>query len=88
MIDIVKGETNYAMLSVKQIFKEAIVMQAQKIIMVHNHPSGDVLPSEKDIIITKKVLEAADTLGIQLVDHVIIAKDRYFSIIADLSKKH
>ena len=88
IVDIVKGETNYAMLSVKQIFKEAIVMQAQKIIMVHNHPSGDVLPSEKDIIITKKVLEAADTLGIQLVDHVIIAKDRYFSIIADLSKKH
>ena len=88
IVDIVKGETNYAMLSVKQIFKEAIVMQAQKIIMVHNHPSGDVLPSEKDIIITKKVLEAADILGIQLIDHVIIAKDRYFSIIADLSKKH
>ena len=56
--------------------------------MVHNHPSGVVEPSKKDIIITKKVLEAADILGIQLIDHVIIAKDRYFSIIADLSKKH
>ena len=88
IVDIVKGETNYASLSVKQIFKEAIIMQASKIIMVHNHPSGVADPSKKDIIITKKVLEAADILGIQLIDHVIIAKDRYFSIIADLSKKH
>ena len=84
IVDVVKGETNYASVSAKQIFSEAILMQAPKIVLVHNHPSGSLKPSKQDITITNKMIEAAEILGVKFVDHVIIAKDRFYSIIAEL----
>ncbi len=48
-------------------------------IIVHNHPSGDTQPSEDDLEITKRLVEAGKILGIDVVDHIIVAKDNYFS---------
>lgn len=52
---------------------------AYSVVLVHNHPSGDPEPSEDDLTITKRLIEAGKILGIEVVDHVIIAKNNYFS---------
>jgi len=63
----------------KIIFKLAVDELASGIIVVHNHPSGNLKPSESDINLTKKIKEAGKVLEIALLDHLIIAHDRYFS---------
>jgi DNA repair protein RadC len=63
----------------KIIFKLAVEELASGIIVVHNHPSGNLKPSESDISLTKKIREAGKVLEITVLDHLIIAHDRYFS---------
>lgn len=63
----------------KIIFKLALDDLASGIIVVHNHPSGNLKPSDSDINLTKKIKEAGKVLEISLLDHLIIAHDRYFS---------
>ena len=79
--DISYGGTNFAMIEPKEILAEAIKLQAPKIIMVHNHPSGDVIPSKADFNITDRIYEAAGILGIELLDHIIIGNNKYESIL-------
>ena len=81
IIDLSIGGTNYAVLEPKIVLEEPIKMQAQKIILVHNHPSGDPTPSEKDFRATDRIYEAADIMGIQLLDHVIIGKNNQFESV-------
>ena len=64
----------------RQIFKTALAESAAAIILVHNHPSGDPKPSEEDIEITKQITEAGDILGIQVLDHIIVGDNKYFSL--------
>ncbi len=63
----------------KIIFKLALEELASGIILVHNHPSGNLSPSQSDIDLTKKIKEAGKTLEIQLLDHLIIAGKKYYS---------
>jgi DNA repair protein RadC len=63
----------------KIIFKLAVDELASGIIVVHNHPSGNLKPSDSDINLTKKIKEAGKVLEISLLDHLIIDHDRYFS---------
>lgn len=63
----------------KIIFKAAVDELASGIIVAHNHPSGNLKPSESDINLTRKIKEAGKVLEITLLDHLIIAHDRYFS---------
>jgi len=84
--DISYGGTNFAMIEPKEILAEAIKLQAPKIIMVHNHPSGDVTPSKADFNITDRIYEATGLLGIELLDHIIIGNNQYESILG-LTKK-
>ena len=79
--DISYGGTNFAMVEPKEILAEAIKLQAPKIIMVHNHPSGDVTPSKADFDITDRVYEASEIIGIQLLDHIVIGGNKYESIL-------
>jgi len=67
----------------REIFKEAIKSSASRIILVHNHPSGDPTPSEEDISITKKLISAGEIIGIEVLDHVIIGKEGYYSYCED-----
>ena len=78
--DISYGGTNFAMIEPKEILNEAIKSQAPRMILVHNHPSGDTTPSKADYHITDRIYEAANLLGIEFLDHVIIGKDAYESV--------
>lgn len=78
--DISYGGTNFAMIDPKEILNEAIKTQAPKMILVHNHPSGDTTPSKADFNITDRIYEASELLGIQFLDHIIIAGSQYESI--------
>ena len=73
------GILNSSLIHPREIFKEAIKESANSVILVHNHPSGDPNPSQKDIEITKKIFEAGELLGINVLDHVIIGDGVYWS---------
>lgn len=76
------GGLDFAYIQPREIFKNAINSNAYGIIILHNHPSGDLEVSESDIALTKRMKEAGNILGIPLLDHIIIGdKDDFVSII-------
>lgn len=81
-IVVVKGDTNVVNVSIKQILAEPIKNQAPKIILAHNHPSGDSTPSMEDVLLTKEVMKACDIFGIKLLDHIVIGNNNYHSILS------
>lgn len=85
--EVFVGGTNFIDVSTKNILSEAVKMQAPKIILVHNHPSGNPRPSKSDVKYTENIEEASKLLGIQLLDHIIIAGDSYTSIFAYRDRK-
>lgn len=78
---IFMGTANQSIVHPRDIFKEAILNNAIKIIIVHNHPSGNVSPSLEDKKFTQKLKEAGELLSIPLLDHIIIGKNTYFSFL-------
>lgn len=84
--DIAMGGTNFAHIEIKDILEVPVKMAAPKIILVHNHPTGDASPSQKDIIFTNRLYDAADLLGIQLVDHLVIGNKAYTSIFSKIAQ--
>lgn len=66
------GTLNANLIHPRELFKGAILISAASIILVHNHPSGEAVPSEDDIEITKRVVKAGKILGIDVLDHVVI----------------
>ena len=76
---ISKGVLDASIIHPREIFKPAIKNSSSKIIIVHNHPSGNPNPSEEDLDITNKLVEAGNQLDIKVLDHVIVAKDGYWS---------
>lgn len=85
--DISLGGNNFACIEPKEILLEAIKVQAPKIILVHNHPSGDSTPSKEDYRITDRIYECTDIMGIQLLDHIVIGDGNYSSIMSNTKKK-
>ena len=75
------GTTNSAVAHPREVFSEAIRENASAIILCHNHPSGQVEPSQEDIECTKKLLEASEIIGIPVLDHIIIDCNSYFSFL-------
>ena len=73
------GTLNASLVHPREVFKDAIVHSAASVVLAHNHPSGDPEPSEDDIAITKRLIEAGKILGIEVMDHIIIAKNGFFS---------
>ena len=76
---ITKGVLDSAILHPREVFKPAIKNSASKIILVHNHPSGDPQPSQEDLEITKKIISVGDDIDIKVLDHVILGKERWWS---------
>ncbi|MBI4019823.1 MAG: DNA repair protein RadC [Candidatus Aenigmarchaeota archaeon] len=74
------GGLNTVAIQAADVFRTAVSEAAAAIVLVHNHPSGDPTPSEKDIAVTKALKMAGDLLGIELLDHVIIGQERYISL--------
>ncbi len=73
------GTINYSVVHPREIFKEAYMVGAVSIIIVHNHPTGNVNPSVQDIETTKKIVQVGRLLGITVDDHVIIGQNNYYS---------
>jgi len=73
------GTLNANLVHPREIFQEALKQNAASVILVHNHPSGDAEPSQDDLEITKRILEAGKIMGIDVLDHVIITKNKAFS---------
>lgn len=71
------GTLNRSIVHPREIFKYAYLLSASSIICVHNHPSGDTLPSKEDISITKNLIEIGKIQGINIVDHIIIGNNYY-----------
>ena len=80
IIDVSQGGTSSIAIDLKDILSEPIKIGAAKIILVHNHPAGSTIPSLPDIQLTQKLYNVAYQLGIEFIDHIIIAKDKYESI--------
>ena len=78
--DIAIGGNNFVNIGMKDILSEAVKINAPKIILVHNHPSGNSTPSKQDIEVTKKLELVVKLLGIKLIDHIVIGKGEYTSI--------
>ena len=81
ILDVAIGSGNFANINIRYILSETIKINAPKIILVHNHPSGDPTPTEADIKVTKKLKQAAETLNIELLDHIVIGNMIYRSIM-------
>ncbi len=75
------GIINSSLAHPREIFKSAIKENAYAIILAHNHPSGDPTPSEEDKAITEQLIHAGKLIGIPLLDHIVIGKENYFSIL-------
>ena len=80
-IEISKGSINASIVDPKEIIKEATLKSASSIILVHNHPSGDTEPSTEDINLTNRIMDACNFVGIKVLDHIIIGKNKedYYS---------
>lgn len=76
------GGLDRSIVHARDIFRESVKNNAAKIILIHNHPSGDPTPSEADIHITKELIEAGEIIGITIIDHIIIGSDSYVSLRA------
>jgi len=74
------GSLNASIVHPREVFRPAIVLCAAALVLAHNHPSGDTAPSEEDLAITRRLKEAGRLLGIELVDHVIVAESGYTSL--------
>lgn len=80
-VRISEGNLNSSVVAQREIFKTAIDNNSASIILIHNHPSGNQEPSNEDIAITKKVVEAGKIMDIPVFDHIIVAGNTYTSFV-------
>ncbi len=74
------GTLNASLVHPREVFKDAIMHSAASVVLAHNHPSGDPAPSEDDLKITKRLVDSGKLLGIEVLDHIIIAKNGFKSL--------
>lgn len=77
--DLSKGGITGTVMDVRVVLSVALKCNSTGLLLIHNHPSGNLKPSEADILITKKIKDASKLLDITLLDHLIISKDGYYS---------
>ncbi len=73
------GTLNTSLVHPREVFKDAMLHSAASVVLAHNHPSGDPEPSDDDLKITKKLVESGKILGIEVIDHIIIGKNGFYS---------
>jgi DNA repair protein RadC len=82
-MELSKGSLTKTVVDPTEIIREATKRCASSIILVHNHPSGEVEPSNDDMMITNRVMEACKLVGIKVLDHIIIGKNEFFSFLEE-----
>ena len=75
------GSLDTTVVHPREVFREATSASAAAIVLFHNHPSGDPTPSADDLVLTTRMVNAGDIMGIDVVDHLILADQRYFSLV-------
>ena len=78
-VDISMGTLNSSLVHPRELFREAIIRSSNKIILLHNHPSGNAEPSKEDKSVTNRLKECGELIGIEVIDHIIIGDGIYFS---------
>jgi DNA repair protein RadC len=68
------GSLNASIVHPREVFRPAVIASAASIVVAHNHPSGDPEPSEEDLSITRRLVQVGELLGIDLLDHIVVAK--------------
>ena len=86
ILDIALGGTSFANVSMKEIIGEALKIKSPRIIIIHNHPTGDPTPSEADIHFTDRLYNAAAMFEIELLDHIVIGNGKYKSVFEETAK--
>lgn len=81
-----KGTLNTSCVHPREVFKYAHLESAYSIVVIHNHPSGDVTPSKEDEETTHKLMQIGNIMAIPVIDHIIIGKDKYFSFYEYMNK--
>lgn len=74
------GSLNASIVSVREVYKTAILKNSASILCFHNHPSGHPEPSREDIEVTKRLVESGKLIGIDMLDHIIVGDDNYVSL--------
>lgn len=77
------GSLNSAGVQPREVFKAAVRRSAATVILVHNHPSGDPTPSREDVALTKRLAQAGELLGIEILDHIVVGDNKYISLKAE-----
>ena len=75
------GSLDSTVVHPREVFREAASASAAAVVLFHNHPSGDPTPSPDDLALTTRMVSAGDIMGIDVVDHLILADQRYFSLV-------
>ncbi len=78
--ELSRGTVDATVVHPRDVFKIALLSNARAVILAHNHPSGDPMPSADDLALTQRLKTAGDVLGIDLLDHVIVGGDTYVSL--------
>ncbi|MCL2864297.1 MAG: DNA repair protein RadC [Lachnospiraceae bacterium] len=78
--NIAKGTVNSSVITPRELFIIALQKHAVSIILMHNHPSGDPMPSKEDVLLTRRIYEAGAMLGVELLDHIVIGNNCYVSL--------
>lgn len=73
------GSLNANIVHPREVFRPAIIKSAAAVVLVHNHPSGDVSPSQEDLSLTRRLVEAGRLIGIEVLDHLIVSGQKYLS---------
>lgn len=84
--DMAIGGSNFVNVNIKEIIFEALKIKAPRMILIHNHPSGDPTPSQNDIEFTDKLYNATKMFDIELLDHIVIGNMNYKSIFVETKK--
>ena len=74
------GSLDASVVHPREVFREATTAGASAIVLFHNHPSGDPAPSDDDVVLTERLVRAGDLMGIVVLDHVIVAESRFYSM--------
>lgn len=83
---IAYGTVSSSQISSREIVKMALVANAARVVLAHNHPSGDASPSDDDIVVTRTLRRALGELELDLVEHIIVADDRYMPLISYMTR--
>lgn len=82
-VRVSEGSLTSSLVHPREVFNPVIRESAAAVILIHNHPSGDPLPSQEDLQITRRLREIGEVMGVQVLDHLIIGKGKYVSFVDD-----